>query len=127
LCSWLFTISRNQENTSMSNLTISTGKVAKLLNVTSQSVINWANNGTLDFHRIGKGPRKILIKSLLKFIDDNKLDSDMFDGDIWDTIRPDSNHEISRAFKLIELKIMHQCGDKSPEMGALTAIRMSLG
>jgi excisionase family DNA binding protein len=110
----------------MSDLTISTGKVAKLLNVSSQSVINWANNGTLEFHRIGKGPRKILITSLLVFIESNQLSPDMFDPVIWDSINPTSESELTNAFNVIELKIMTECGKNSPEMGALSAIRMSL-
>ena len=62
--------------------TLTTGKVAKLLGVSSQTIINWADDEKLESHRIGKGPRRILISSIKKLVDENEIDPNNIDKTI---------------------------------------------
>ncbi len=47
---------------------LSTGDAAKLFQVSSQTVINWLDQGRLPYDRIGKGPRRIAEVNILQFI-----------------------------------------------------------
>ncbi|MBF0431910.1 MAG: PAS domain-containing protein [Fibrobacteria bacterium] len=47
---------------------LTTGEVAKLFQVSAQTVINWLNQGRMPFERIGRGPRRLTEESVLKYI-----------------------------------------------------------
>ncbi|OGJ86803.1 MAG: hypothetical protein A2268_14120 [Candidatus Raymondbacteria bacterium RifOxyA12_full_50_37] len=52
-----------------------THEVAKALNVFTNTVIYWMNNGKLNGYRTPGGHRRILKEDLLKFIKENKLET----------------------------------------------------
>jgi excisionase family DNA binding protein len=52
-----------------------THEVAKALNVFTNTVIYWMNNGKLNGYRTPGGHRRILREDLMKFIRDNKLET----------------------------------------------------
>lgn len=63
-------------------MNLSTGEVAKLLDVSTQTVINWVNQEKLVAGRIGNGPRKIKAESVKKFIEDSKIDRSVLNPDM---------------------------------------------
>jgi excisionase family DNA binding protein/PAS domain S-box-containing protein len=47
---------------------LTTGEVAKLFQVSAQTVINWLDQGRMPFERIGRGPRRLTEETVLKYI-----------------------------------------------------------
>ena len=47
---------------------LTTGEVAKLFQVSAQTVINWLDQGRMPFERIGRGPRRLTESNVLNYI-----------------------------------------------------------
>lgn len=62
--------------------TISTGDVAKLLGTSAQTIINWSTSGRLEYQRIGTGPRRILVSSVLSLLESEHIDPVTLNQDI---------------------------------------------
>ena len=73
---------------------LTTGEVAKLLHISSQTVINWLDQRKLPFERIAKGPRRISETAVLNFIYDNGISEDSLNQEVYQKIKeniPKSN------------------------------------
>lgn len=55
---------------------MTTGELADLFLVTSQTVINWLEEGRIPFERIGRGPRRIPELEVLRYIEQSGLSPD---------------------------------------------------
>lgn len=62
---------------------LTTGESARLLGVTSQTVINWMEAGKLAFVRVGKGRRKVRSSDLKQLIEANGIPSQQLDPELW--------------------------------------------
>ncbi len=60
--------------TNLGNQTWTTGQIARLLQVTPKTVINWIECDKLAAQRIEDGPRKVTAKALVEFMLRNKID-----------------------------------------------------
>ena len=58
----------NPLNPVPSQETLSTGQLAKLVNHSSQTVINWLERYETPFIRYGRGPRKVLKKDFVELL-----------------------------------------------------------
>ncbi len=47
---------------------LTTGEVAKLFQVSAQTVINWLDQGRMPYERIGRGPRRLTESTVLNYI-----------------------------------------------------------
>lgn len=65
---------------------LTTGDVAKLFNVSAQTVINWLEQGRLPFERIGNGPRRLTESNVLKYIHDIRISPEALDSGIYQGI-----------------------------------------
>lgn len=62
---------------------LTTGQAARLLGVTSQTVINWMESGVLPFVRVGLGRRKVKPEDLQAVIDRNGIPASKLAPDLW--------------------------------------------
>ena len=62
---------------------LTTGETAKLLRVTSQTIINWMESGKLPFVRVGRGRRKILPTQIRAFVEAQGLPVSGLDPELW--------------------------------------------
>ncbi len=53
---------------------LTSGELAKLFDVSSQTIINWLDQGRMPYQRIGNGPRKIKEQDVLNFIEKGNPD-----------------------------------------------------
>lgn len=65
---------------------LTTGDVAKLFNVSAQTVINWLEQGRLPFERIGNGPRRLTEANILKYIQEIRISPEALDANIYQSI-----------------------------------------
>lgn len=65
---------------------LTTGDVAKLFNVSAQTVINWLEQGRLPFERIGNGPRRLTEANVLKYIQEIRISPEALDSGIYQSI-----------------------------------------
>ncbi len=52
---------------------LTTGDLSELFQVTSQTVINWLEEGRIPFERIGRGPRRVSEQAALRYIEESGL------------------------------------------------------
>ncbi|MFC1584950.1 excisionase family DNA-binding protein [Fibrobacterota bacterium] len=62
---------------------LTTGEVAKLFQVSAQTVINWLDQGRMPFERIGRGPRRLTEETVLKYIKDIGISHSALDQTIF--------------------------------------------
>lgn len=53
---------------------LTSGDLAKLFEVSSQTIINWLESGRMSYQRIGNGPRKIKEQDVMNFIEKGNPD-----------------------------------------------------
>jgi excisionase family DNA binding protein len=63
---------------------LTTGEVAKLFQVSAQTVINWLGQGRMPFERIGKGPRRLTEESVLNYITEIGISVEALESTIYD-------------------------------------------
>jgi excisionase family DNA binding protein/PAS domain S-box-containing protein len=62
---------------------LTTGEAARLLGVTSQTVINWMESGRLPFLRVERGRRKVRAADLRALIESAGIPAHRLDPDLW--------------------------------------------
>ncbi len=62
---------------------LTTGEVAKLFQVSAQTVINWLDQGRMPFERIGRGPRRLTEESVLNYIKEIGISTSALDQAIF--------------------------------------------
>ena len=62
---------------------MTTGEIAKLFQITSQTVINWLEEGRMPFDRVGRGPRRVTEAALLNYIQQTGLSADSFEPELY--------------------------------------------
>jgi excisionase family DNA binding protein/PAS domain S-box-containing protein len=62
---------------------LTTGDAARLLGVTSQTVINWMEAGKLPFVRVGKGRRKVRPADMQRLIEVSGIPAHQLDPKLW--------------------------------------------
>lgn len=62
---------------------LTTGDVAKLFHVSAQTVINWLEQGRLQFERIGNGPRRLTEANVLRYIKEIGITTDALDQSVY--------------------------------------------
>ncbi len=62
---------------------LTTGEVAKLFQVSAQTVINWLDQGRMPFERIGRGPRRLTEETVLKYIKEIGISHSALDQNIF--------------------------------------------
>ncbi len=83
---------------------LTTGDAAKLLNVTSQTIINWMESGKLPFVRVGRGRRKILPRQIRAFVETEKLPIAGLDPLLWAKVLDQTDStEISSELPMLVL------------------------
>lgn len=70
---------------------LTTGETARLLGVTSQTIINWMESGRLPFVRVGKGRRKILPRQIRAFVEAQGVPVSSLDGALWARIQEEAD------------------------------------
>lgn len=68
------------------NKKLTTGDIANLFQVSSQTVINWIETGKMKYDRIGKGPRKVSQDEVLKFIKEENYSIDSLDKYLYENL-----------------------------------------
>lgn len=62
---------------------LTTGELAKLFQVSAQTVINWLIQGRMPFERIGRGPRRVTEEIVLEYIKDIGISPSALDQAIY--------------------------------------------
>lgn len=70
---------------------LTTGDTAKLLGVTSQTIINWMESGRLPFVRVGKGRRKILPRQIRAFVEAQGIPVSSLDPGLWGKVQEEAD------------------------------------
>jgi PAS domain S-box-containing protein/excisionase family DNA binding protein len=70
---------------------LTTGDTAKLLGVTSQTIINWMESGRLPFVRVGKGRRKILPRQIRAFVESQGIPVSGLDSALWGKVQEEAD------------------------------------
>jgi len=65
---------------------LTTGEVAKLFQVSAQTVINWLDQGRMPFERIGRGPRRLTEEIVLKYIQECGISPQALDPQIYNKV-----------------------------------------
>ncbi len=65
---------------------LTTGDLAKLLHVSSQTVINWLDQGRIPFERISSGPRRVREVEALRYIKESRLSPESLEQSIYQEI-----------------------------------------
>lgn len=65
---------------------LTTGDVAKLFDVSAQTVINWLEQGRLPCERIGKGPRRLSEQVVLRYIKEVGISPESLEPNIYGEI-----------------------------------------
>ena len=90
----------------MSPAVLTTGEAARLLGVTSQTVINWMEAGRLPFLRVRNGRRKVRSSDLRAFIEAAGIPAHRLDPELWtrvvESCRPLGSDEDSALVVLDE-------------------------
>jgi excisionase family DNA binding protein len=74
---------------------LTTGDLAKLFHVSSQTVINWLDQGRVPFERIGSGPRRIREVDALRYLKQMQISPDTLDPNMYQDILRASNQDPS--------------------------------
>ena len=99
---------------------MTTGDIAILLSVSSQTVINWMESGQIKFTRINKGVRRAQIQEVYKFILDNGVHEDDLDKfmftrmkDVLERDKFECKHVLHRTDGLVTImnKYCPECGE----------------
>jgi excisionase family DNA binding protein/PAS domain S-box-containing protein len=82
---------------------LTTGDTARLLGVTSQTIINWMESGKLPFVRVGRGRRKILPRQIRAFVEAQGIPVASLDAGLWGRIQEDAEprREVQEAPLLV--------------------------
>jgi PAS domain S-box-containing protein/excisionase family DNA binding protein len=70
---------------------LTTGDTARLLGVTSQTIINWMESGRLPFVRVGKGRRKILPRQIRAFVESQGMPVSSLDSELWGKVQEEAD------------------------------------
>lgn len=65
---------------------LTTGEVAKLFQVSAQTVINWLDQGRMPFERIGRGPRRLTEEIVLKYIKECGISPNALDQGVYNKV-----------------------------------------
>lgn len=65
---------------------LTTGEVAKLFQVSAQTIINWLDQGRMPFERIGRGPRRLTEEIVLNYIKECGISLTALDQSIYNKI-----------------------------------------
>lgn len=65
---------------------LTTGEIARLFNVSAQTVINWLDQGRMNYSRMGRGPRRVAEKDVMKYIDEHQVPPHTLDQNIWNRL-----------------------------------------
>lgn len=69
---------------------LTTGETAKLLGVTSQTIINWMESGKLPFVRVGRGRRRILPRQIRAFVESQGVPVSSLEPGLWRRVQESS-------------------------------------
>jgi PAS domain-containing protein len=102
-------------------MNLSTGEIAKLFDVSSQTVINWMEAGSIQFSRIGRGPRMASAESVMNFIKTSGMVHDVLDNEMYSRLVSSTSVAVkSGAFYFLmdtELNIVEWSDSLSPITG----------
>jgi len=73
---------------------LTTGDLAKLFHVSSQTVINWLDQGRVPFERIGSGPRRIREVDALRYLKQMKISTETLDAGMYQDILRVANLDV---------------------------------
>ncbi|HSQ42235.1 MAG TPA: helix-turn-helix domain-containing protein [Fibrobacteraceae bacterium] len=77
---------------------LTTGDLAKLFHVSSQTVINWLDQGRIPFERIGSGPRRIRESDVLGYLKQMQISPDTLDPSMYqETLRVSNQDDPENA------------------------------
>jgi excisionase family DNA binding protein len=76
---------------------LTTGDLATLFHVSSQTVINWLDQGRVPFERIGAGPRRIREVDALRYLKQTQISPDTLEPSMYQEILRASNQDSSVA------------------------------
>ncbi len=65
---------------------LTTGEVAKLFQVSAQTVINWLDQGRMPYERIGRGPRRLTEETVLNYIKEVGISPNALDQSIYEKL-----------------------------------------
>lgn len=74
---------------------LTTGDLAKLFHVSSQTVINWLDQGRVPFERIGSGPRRIREVDALRYLRQMQISPDTLEQGMYQEILRASSQDAS--------------------------------
>ena len=74
---------------------LTTGDLAKLFHVSSQTVINWLDQGRVPFERIGSGPRRIREVDALRYLRQMQISPETLDSGMYQEILRASSSDMS--------------------------------
>jgi excisionase family DNA binding protein len=83
---------------------LTTGEIAKLLHVSSQTVINWLDDGRIPFERIGRGPRRVSEINILRYIEEQGISPEVLNQTIYNKIlrKQPSNHMVQEPWLILD-------------------------
>jgi len=76
---------------------LTTGDLAKLFQVSSQTVINWLDQGRLPFERIGSGPRRIREVDALRYLRQTQVSPETLEASMYQEILRAASQEVAIA------------------------------
>ena len=65
---------------------LTTGEVAKLFQVSAQTVINWLDQGRMPYERIGRGPRRLTEETVINYIKEIGISPTALDQSIYEKL-----------------------------------------
>lgn len=74
---------------------LTTGDLAKLFHVSSQTVINWLDQGRVPFERIGSGPRRIREVDALRYLKQMQISPETLEQGMYQEILRASSQDAS--------------------------------
>ena len=74
---------------------LTTGDLAKLFHVSSQTVINWLDQGRVPFERIGTGPRRIREVDALRYLRQMQISPETLEQSMYQEILRASSQDMS--------------------------------
>jgi len=89
---------------------LTTGDLAKLFHVSSQTVINWLDQGRVPFERIGSGPRRIREVDALRYLKQMKITPETLDPGMYQDILRVANQDVQVAHQGPYLLLINRDG-----------------
>ena len=80
---------------------LTTGEVAKLFQVSAQTVINWLEEGRMPFERIGKGPRRLTEAAVLDYVARIGLSPQTLDQELYEGLLRQAGREVGTTLPAV--------------------------